>query len=764
MTRLAPLFIAAACAVCFAATPAKAIGILVANGSQHLPMELTHHRVEVTVNERGAKTKVTQEFKNPTGRQLEATYLFPLPQGASIDSFALWMNGKKVKGEVLERQKARQIYESIVRRAQDPGLIEYVDAQLFQARVFPVPANGTQKVELVYSHLVDYDAGTHKYIYPMKTDAMASRTLDDFTFTVKVNSKLPIKNLYSPTHKAAARVNGNHGVLSFEKGAFSLAEDFVLLWSVDDKDVGMTLLTYNDGDEPGYFMLLASPSDAMRDREIIGKRVSFVVDTSGSMAGEKMDATKEALSYCLGRLGHDDLFNIVSFGGFAEAFSDKMLSASRGNVNKAKAFVDKMEPLGGTNIDEAMQLTFANVTGSSKVPHMVVFLTDGRPTVGETETKALLSKIGGFNKDGARLFVFGVGDDVNTVLLDKMADEAGGMALYTSGDATLKNDVQGFYDRISHPVLSDLSLAVSGVRVFGTHPRKLGHLFRGGQLVVLGRYRDGGKAKVTLSGTMKKGPRTFAHNVAFAKLSTDLEFIPRLWAQRQVGMLLAEIRDKGEQRGLVDEVTQLATRFGIVTPYTSYLVVEPNAPIAGPGRPLPEPVFRNAPRGGEGSGGLGRGFDGDAEEAAPADDWAAPPPASAAAPRRRSRDKKGESLRTDSGKAAVRAAKEIGSLRQGSVASKKRAQTEQVARGGRSFTWDGSAYVDGKVKRGDREMVIKPFSDAYFLVLKLRPDLKAALSLGGSVKVSVGKGRTLVVGPQGKDKVDEAALKSFLRR
>ncbi len=418
--------------------PARAIGILVPTQRGVPQLGLVHHRVEVKIAERGAVTKVTQVFSNPTGRQLEATYLFPLPQGATVDEFALWMNGKRETGKVMERGKARQIYESIVRRARDPGLIEYVDAQLFQARVFPIPANGKMKIELIYSHLVDYDGGLHRYVYPLRTDAHATSTLEDFTLSVQVKSKLPIRNLYSPTHQVATRTRGNRGDVGFEKNAFSLADDFILYWTVDDKDVGLTVMTYQEEGEPGYFMLLASPKDDFRDKEIIGKRLSLVVDTSGSMAGAKMDAVRAALDYCLGQLGEDDLFNVIPFGSYVDSFSAKMVAASKANIKKARAFVRNMEAMGGTNIDEALGTALSSASGSRKAPHMVVFLTDGRPTVGQTETDGILGNVARNNKDGARVFVLGVGDDVNTVLLDKLADAHNGRASYLRGDASLE--------------------------------------------------------------------------------------------------------------------------------------------------------------------------------------------------------------------------------------------------------------------------------------------------------------------------------------
>lgn len=718
------------------ATPAEAIGILVPTHPGTPPIALVYHRVEATVVERGARTKVIQEFQNPTGRPLEATYLFPLPKGATVDEFALWMNGRRETGKILEQSEARRIYESIVQRTRDPGLIEYVDSELFQARVFPVPPNGRMKVELIYSHLVPYEGGVHRYVYPMKTDANASSTLEDFTLTVRVESKMPILNVYSPTHKVATTKKGGKAAASFEKNAFSLADDFALYWSVDDAEVGLTLLTYQEGDEPGYFLLLASPSDGMREQEIIGKRVSFVVDTSGSMAGEKMDAVKAALDYCLSRLGEDDLFNVISFGGFVEAFEPKMVAASRENVERARTFVKNLEPLGGTNIDEALKAALEGATGSEKVPHMVVFLTDGRPTVGETDPARILEGVKARVKGTTRIFSFGVGEDVNTLFLDKLAAEHGGTSTYLEGDATAEAGLKAFYDRISHPVLSGLSLDIDGVYTFGLLPRKVPDLFAGDQLVVLGRYRKGGEAKVQLTGQARGGKRTYRYRARFARGDARHAFIPRLWAQRQVAMLLEQIREQGETPGLVEEVTQLATAFGIVTPYTSYLVVEPGT-AGAQNRPQPPPF-----------GGPRMGGRGDAEYDAPA----------------KSSTRARKMLREESGEGAVAAAKEIGRLRESTVASERKVRTTMARAMGRIFSFDGAFFVDEQARPQDKTFAIRPFSDAYFLVLSERPDLKEALALADHVKVRVADGRVLIVSPDAPERVDEAALRAFLKR
>jgi Ca-activated chloride channel family protein len=752
------------------ATPAAAMGLLVPTDPGLPPLRILNHRVDVKIAERGATTHVDMTFDNPTPRQLEATFLFPLPKGATVDELALWMNGRREVGKVIEKQQARAIYESIVRRSRDPGLIEYVDSELVEVKVFPIPANGRQRIELTYSHLVDYQGGLYRYSYPMKTNQQATSTLEDFTMNVNLTSRAPLKNLYSPTHRMATRTRSDGGrfggTASLEKNGFTLADDLLLYWTVDDKDVGVSVLSYREGDEPGWFLLLASPRDDFRDKEIIGKRVAFVVDTSGSMEGEKIEATKKALDQCLTRLGEDDLFSLVTFGGYAEAWKPKMVAASKANIEAARTHVQKLEPLGGTNIGEALDVAFSTATGSDKAPLMVVFLTDGRPTVGDTNLAALVERAEKARATkAARLFVLGVGDDLDTVLLDRLSSQNGGSALYVKGNAGLADEVAAFYDRISHPVLADLKLAVDGVDVFGVHPRALGDLFLGQQLVAVGRYRAPGRAKVTLTGTGPGGPRTFASDVEFAAATTEHAFVPRLWAQRQVGMLLDEIRAKGEQKGLVDEVTQLATRFGIVTPYTSYLVVEPGAVAPprpdGPLPPPPMPVVR---------GGI------EEREGMAVEDWGgAPRPASApsssaassspAEPGRRLEEKAKKdraSLRAESGADAVAAAKEIGRLKGGQASS--RAVTTEARVLGRSFRFVDGFFVDERGTAKDETLTVKPFSPAYFAVLARRPDLKAALALGERVKVSVGRGRTLVVDAGGLERVDDARLEQFLKK
>ena len=263
--------ITTALAALFFAGPANAIGILVPTDTSLPPLAIESHRVEVTIKDRTSETKVVQVFKNSTSRILEATYTFPLPKGASISDFALWMDGKRVSGEVLEKDKAREIYQGIVSRMKDPGLLEYIGNDIFQARIFPIPANGTQKVEISFTTVLPREGGVSQYTYPLKTGGKSATTLTDFTMTVKIESKTPIKSVYSPSHTVYVnKKDDSHATVGFEFDKATLDKDFQLYYSLSKDDVGVDLLTYKKKGEDGYFMLMVSPKQDYAESEIIG--------------------------------------------------------------------------------------------------------------------------------------------------------------------------------------------------------------------------------------------------------------------------------------------------------------------------------------------------------------------------------------------------------------------------------------------------------------------------------------------------------------
>ena len=529
-------------------------------------------RVDTDIHRQVAATTFEQVFENNTGRDLEGWYLFPIPKDASISKFTMWMNGEEVEGEVVEATRARSIYEQIVRQTRDPGLLEFVGNGLFRARVFPIPARGDVKVKMCYEEVLPYDAGLVTYRLPFKTGCRRFGRIGEVSVAVNIESDVPIKNLYSPSHDVDARVRGRRASCGFELSNTFPGEDFLLYYTVSKEDVGLNLLTHRPRGGDGYFMMLVSPGDLDDHRKVIAKDIVFVLDKSGSMKGEKIEQARAALSYCVESLNANDRFNVVTFSTNVERFADKLVKATRRNREDALEFIDDIKARGGTDINQA--LTVALDLPRSDNPQMLVFLTDGLPTVGETSVRRILANLEKNNDTRARIFPFGVGYDVNTELLDRVSIDHRAAVEYIKPEEDIEVKVSRFYDKVSSPVLSDVRLDVGRIDVYDTYPLELPDIFNGTQLVVLGRYSGHGATTIELTGRVGGRGKTFEYEGSFRKRGRENSFIPRLWANRKIAYLLSAIKLNGAKKELVDEVIELSLEHGIITPYTSYLVLE----------------------------------------------------------------------------------------------------------------------------------------------------------------------------------------------
>jgi Ca-activated chloride channel family protein len=558
-----------------AALPAFGAGFLVPKDEGLPPLAVKYLRVDTTIDNQAATTHVTQEFKNSTNRDLECTYIFPVPQGAAIRDFAMYIGGKRTTGELVEKDKARSVYEEIVRRARDPGLLEYMDSSILRMRVFPVPANGTQKIELEYTQLIPVDSGLAEYVFPLKVGEKASKTLDDFTVAVRIKSLSAIKSVYSPTHEVGvSRPSDHEAVAGMEMKAAVLDRDFHLFYTLSEKEFGLSLMTFRpDPDKPGMFLMLISPKSRINEAESAPRDAVFILDTSGSMEGKKIEQAKKALKFCLDKLDRKDRFAIVQFSTMAQAFADKWTDATEENVKKAREWVGAFDAAGGTNIGEALQKVFSLPYDESRSA-TVLFLTDGRPTVDVTDIEALMTLVKANNKKNLRIFTFGVGDDVNTHLLDRMANDTAGLPAYVREGEPIDGPVTRLFSKMTHPVLTELTLDVPGVKIAEMYPKQLPDLFHGGQIVVLGAYTGDGDSAIRLKGRVGKKSEELVFEGTFPKKATERTFIGPLYANRKIGFLLDQIRLHGENKELKDEVVRLSLAYGIETPYTSYLVLE----------------------------------------------------------------------------------------------------------------------------------------------------------------------------------------------
>jgi Ca-activated chloride channel family protein len=566
-------------------SPVRADGFIVIHNPSPLPhqgfpftpLEVSFHHVTAKIDGQICTTSVDEEFYNPNPQTLEGTYLFPVPKSAQIDKFSMEINGQETSAELLDADKARAIYEDIVRRERDPALLEYADRGVFRVHVYPIEGHSRKHVQISYTEVLRADSGLVSYTYPLNTEKFSAAPVHDVSVTVQINSDRPLTSIYSPTHDVEIKhTDPNHAVVGYEAKDVRPDTDFQLFFAPQKQDVSLDLLTSRTDDgQDGYFLLLASPGANAKSHRI-PKDVTFVLDTSGSMSDDnKLVQAKKALAYCLANLNPEDRFEIVRFSTEAEQLFGKLTPADETAVADAQKFVKKLQPEGGTDIDDALHQAMNLRPGKSERPYVVVFITDGMPTVGDTSEDHLVAATDQAANDGTRVFCFGLGTDVNAHLLDRIAEHTHAVSDYILPDEDIEVKVSNFFAKIREPVLANVKLTFpDGVKVTKMYPQAMPDLFKGDQLVLCGRYSGEATGDCVIEGDADGEHQSYKVPVTFPKTSDAQPFVPRLWASRRVAYLLDEIRLHGENAELKNEATDLARQFGLVTPYTAYLILE----------------------------------------------------------------------------------------------------------------------------------------------------------------------------------------------
>ncbi len=538
-------------------------------------LAIKYHRVRVTIEDQVVTTHVDQVFRNDNDWQVEGTYIFPIPEGASINEFILWIENEPVEGKILTREEAREIYEDIVRTMRDPALLEYIDRGAVQASIFPIPPGGERRIELEYSEVLEADNGLIRYRYPLNTEKFSTQPLEEVSISVRAESSVPIKAVYSPTHTVSIdRENEYEFLVGYEESDITPDKDFDLFYSISEEDFGLNLISFRDPldeDSDGFFLLLAAPNVEVDPNESIAKDVVLVLDRSGSMEGKKFQQAQEALKFVLEHLNPEDRFNIIAFSTGTKAYAQSLKPAS--DASDAMRWVDSLSAQGSTDINLALLEAVALV--DDQRPGMVLFLTDGLPTEGEIEPADIIENIEDVSSNNMRLFAFGVGYDVNTFLLDTLAKGHHGTTTYVTPDQAIDETISAFYAKVNDPVLTDIEIDFGDIIVYDVYPEPLPDLFAGTQLVVVGRYKSQGFETVTLSGQVNGRKTSFAYPEQRFRGEGGQDYLPRLWATRKIGALLNQVRLEGAEKELIDQIVRLSIRYGIITEYTSFLVTEP---------------------------------------------------------------------------------------------------------------------------------------------------------------------------------------------
>jgi Ca-activated chloride channel family protein len=570
--------LALALALSLSPAEVRAAGLLLADGGFGGALDIEEHSVRVTINNGIAVTETTQVFRNRENRQVEALYVFPVPKGASVADFTMWINDREMTGEVLEKKRAREIYESYKRTRQDPGLLEQVDYKTFELRIFPIGPKAAQRVRVVYYQELDFDDDWANYVYPLATVARQGvnpKVTGRFAFSLQVRSEAPIVAIESPSHPqeflAAAR-GASYAEATLEATGGDLSRDLVIAYQAKRPQTGLDLIASRRDGEDGYFCMTLSLGEEL-DRLRQGMDYVFVLDVSGSMANDgKLIISREAVGAFLRSLAPEDRFEVIAFNTAPELLFQKLEAASAANIDNAMEFLGSKRAIGGTVLRSALQTAYRY--GEPDRPLNVVVLSDGIIEQGtQTELLGLIAQ----RPSHAKVFCVGVGNELNRPLLDQVAKDSGGLAAFISREDNFSRQAQAFRRKLTRPAGVNLSIGIEGVETYDIEPQRLPNLYHGMPIRVCGRYKSGGAAQAILRAEVDGQPLKKAFDLSFPDRDDNNAEIERVWASRRVERLLADADRAGNRPAAVDEVVRLGEAYSIVTEYTSFLVLENDA-------------------------------------------------------------------------------------------------------------------------------------------------------------------------------------------
>ena len=713
--------------------------------------------VEANLDGRVLTYEVTETFINRGSRIGEADYLFPLPRGAAFKDLKLEINGELVSGETLGAEEARRIYEEIVRRERDPALVEWMGHGLLRTRIFPIAPGEEKKVVVTFQMVAEREGDAVRVDYfrgsrfdrrdvprPLPTprrepdrrrpvdEDETSRPDGRASFVLTYPRAASWGTPYSPTHALRTTDSGNRTRVTVRGDASDVT---ILLPLRESDEAAITVLTHDPSRDEGFALItLSAPANRTR---VTPRDITLVLDVSGSMSGQKMTQARAAGRQLLATLTPRDRFRIVDFSSDVRTFRDGFVSATPENIEAAEEYLRALKAQGSTNISGALAEALSIPATEGRMP-LVLFITDGEPTVGLRDPVAIADEAAKL-RGRRRIFSFGVGADVNTPLVERLALEGRGTAHFVRPEESVERAVALVASRLTSPVATDLRVRAEGVRLSRMHPNGPVDLFAGQDLVVLARYDGTGRARIRFDGQTVDGPVSWVETVDITERERDNEFIPRLWATQRVGWLSAERRRNGPSPELDEEMRELGERYGIPTELTSYFVKEPGMVVAD----------------GALQGVVGRATGNRLEERLRRVETAVAPTAAAAPEARRERDFASARMAQEQMQAKSLVAAD--SARVAMDAQAAAAGIEVRRADGRAFTLQDSIWVDASVRPDAKVIRIKAYSGAYFKLLELAPSLREALAIGDRVRVG-GRTLTIEVGPEGVDALTAAHI------
>ena len=536
--------------------------------------------IDVAIRDQVAETHVDQIFYNEMDVSVEAIYIFPLPPNAMISELVYWFNGERYVADIREREDAVRAYNERLRRWLDPALLEYLGDNLFRLSIAPINPKTEVHTEITYVELIPYDFGVSRYTYFLNMLDLSPKPLEKVQLNLDAQSQNTYKSFHSPTHANSpatllTRVAGDHYTLAYGDEDFLPDKDLIIEFETLRDGVEFSLLNYTptEADSFGtesFYALWVTPPDEMSSEERMALDVVFTADVSSSMEGDRIVQLQEALRNFLEQLEEKDSFNIITFGTHVTSFHPDLVAASQSNVQAAQKFVDDIYALGMTNMGAALD-TSLRQNYRPEASNTVIFLTDGYPTIGLTDTDSIVARVNRMNVEDVRIFTFGIGANVSRPLLSELAKTNHGYATFIASDDSISLLIKNQFMRISKPVLKDLKIDFGGLDTRDSYPKIQGDLFWGSQVQEYGLYKGKGGYTVVLSGNYKNDVKNYSKNFSFSNTEgTGQRFVARLWARAKISHLLELVALYGESDELINQIIELSLRFQILTKYTAF--------------------------------------------------------------------------------------------------------------------------------------------------------------------------------------------------
>lgn len=555
----------------------NASGLLVADGGFGGRLEIKEQDVRVTINNGIAVTEVNQVFLNTENRIVEALYTFPVPAGASVSNFSMIINGKEMIGEVVEKKRAREIYQSYKRTKKDPGLLEQVDFKTFEMRVFPIQPNAEQHIKITYYQALDFDHDWATYVYPLATSTkgVQEKTTGKFALTLDIKSEIPVKTVTSHSHPnefVVVNHTENYSRASMEVNKGDLSRDVVIAFQSKRARTGLDIITSKHPDEDGFFLMSLTAGEEL-ENSAGGMDYVFIVDVSGSMRDDgKLALSRNAAKAFIESLGSEDRYEVMAFNNAPTMLFNQLTEVDDESKQQAAQFLADQFARGGTELRPAVKTAYRYKQEDRELN--VVIMSDGMTGAGEqSELLALIAEA----PPSSKVFCVGIGNEVNRPLLKQLSEDAGGLSTFISHGDDFDRQADAFRRKLVHPVATDLTISIDGVKVYDLLPGELPNLYHGSPLRMIGRYKDSGQSEIKIKGNVMGKPFEQVVSLEFPELDESNPQIDRMWAWYQVQNLMGKMRRSGSSTEMQDRIITLCEGYSIVSEYASFIVLENDA-------------------------------------------------------------------------------------------------------------------------------------------------------------------------------------------